>query len=357
MIHLPRLVYLDSCVKEINKHRYPRTNDIFKRKCIIPPHKISLTNLGEIKPISAFNPGILLENNILEIYARIIIGYFKYASIIAKIDLPLDSLENSVFSKEIDAKVVVGPDTWLDIWGAEDPRVFYLNKNKVMVYTGKTEKFYESSYNRTVPVIAVYDKSTDKWTKVSYIAVPHPLDKLVIFNKDAFLVKMPGDKKIHVFHRPVIANFPTSLWYGTSSKEISTESKNIDPLVIEDNRIVQLPSEFEYNIGWSTPLIEVDGKYIEIAHAQCSDRYYRLYALELEYSEDKGFEITGVSETYIMEPKELYEKYGDRPCVVFACGACIVKDKIIVSYGAGDYFIGLAETSISDLLSTIKRIK
>lgn len=357
MTSLTSLVYIDSYAKKINEHRHPRTNDIFERKCVIPPNRILLSNLAEIKPISAFNPGMLLENDVLEVYARIIVGYFEYASMIAKIELPLNSLEEGIFSKEIDAKVVVGPDTWLDIWGAEDPRVFYLDESKVMVYTGKTENFHESSYNKTVPVIAVYDKSADKWTKVSYVAMPHPLDKLVTFNKDTFLVKMPGDEKIHVFHRPVIANFPTSLWYGTSSKEVSAESKSIDPLVVEDNRIVMLPSEFEYNIGWSAPLLEVDGKYIEIAHAQCSDRYYRLYALELEYSEDEGFEITGVSETYIMEPKELYEKYGDRPCVVFACGACIIKDKVIVSYGAGDYFIGFAETDLSTLLSSIKRIK
>ncbi|RLE80609.1 MAG: hypothetical protein DRJ52_05985 [Thermoprotei archaeon] len=353
---LSRLICLDPYAKKINEYRRPRTNDIFERKCVIPPHKISLTNLAGVKPISAFNPGILLENNILEIYVRVIIGYFKYASMIARIDLPLDSLENCVFSREVDAEVVIGPDTWFDIWGAEDPRVFYLGRSKVMVYTGKTDKFYESSYNRTVPVIAVHDGAENRWIKTSYVTVPRPLDKLVAFNKDAFLVKIPNENKIHIFHRPVITNFPTSLWYGASDKN-PIKYKNISPLTVKDNRIVMLPADFEYNIGWSTPLLEVDGKYIEIAHAQSSDRYYRLYALELEYSEDEGFEITGVSETYIMEPKELYEKYGDRPCVVFACGACIIKDRVIVSYGAADYFIGLAETTISDLLSTIKKIK
>ena len=173
------------------------------------------------------------------------------------------------------------------------------------------------------------------------------------FNKDAFIHVFSGDL-IHVFHRPVFERVPPSLWYGTLPLD-SLEGE-FRGLVVENNSILMVPADFEYNIGWGAPFLKIDDKYIAIAHARGVDEVYRLYVVELEEDEE-GFGITGISPYYVMEPKEVYEKYGDRPYVVFICGADIVDDEILISYGAADTFIAFAEVDIPTLLGSIKKIR
>ena len=78
--------------------------------------------------------------------------------------------------------------------------------------------------------------------------------------------------------------------------------------------------------------------------------------LQLRY-EDSRLTLCGVTPYYVMEPRTPYEKYGDRPGVIFPCGAQRYgRDKLIVSYGASDSFIGFAEINLTELLSEIKTV-
>jgi len=57
-----------------------------------------------------------------------------------------------------------------------------------------------------------------------------------------------------------------------------------------------------------------------------------------------------------MEPRELYEVYGDRPYVVFPCGASLVDDStLLLSYGAADQFVGLAAIDLDSLFAELDR--
>jgi len=83
---------------------------------------------------------------------------------------------------------------------------------------------------------------------------------------------------------------------------------------------------------------------------------YRLFAIKLTY--DGGeLRVSGITPSYIMEPRTQYEKYGDRPNVVFICGAeRISKNRILITYGCADSFTGFAEIAIDELLSEIKEV-
>lgn len=58
-----------------------------------------------------------------------------------------------------------------------------------------------------------------------------------------------------------------------------------------------------------------------------------------------------------MEPRELYEVYGDRPLVVFPCGLIRIDDKAIVIYGAADFVIGFGELDINEVLGILEKVK
>ncbi|RLE65802.1 MAG: hypothetical protein DRJ47_03995 [Thermoprotei archaeon] len=346
------LFRLDKNVSKIGDIRKPRTNDVFKRLLVLPPEKIVLKNLL-FKPLfAAFNPAMKIDGNIVKIYARIIIGYFTYSSAVAELTMKLDDIYGSGPKENVEAEVVILPENEVDFWGVEDPRVTLLNGVEFITYTGRTKGFFEEDVNKTVPVVA--KKTNGGWSKILYLKLPQPLNQIVSLNKDAFIHMFGEEDKIHVFHRPVFENSPPSLWYGRIPS-CSLERSGFNEEIIRDNRILMVPAEYEYNIGWGAPLIEIDGKYFAIAHARGVDEVYRLYLLQLEVDDD-GFTVSGVSETYVMEPMEVYEKYGDRPNVVFACGAEVVKDKVIISYGAADNFVAFAEADISSLISLVKTI-
>ena len=78
---------------------------------------------------------------------------------------------------------------------------------------------------------------------------------------------------------------------------------------------------------------------------------YKVFALTM----NKNLEITAVTPHYIMEPKEIYEIYGDRPFVVFPCGACVVDDSLLVSYGCADFAVGICEFDLSELMSILDK--
>ncbi|MNN90454.1 hypothetical protein D3C81_2084040 [compost metagenome] len=78
--------------------------------------------------------------------------------------------------------------------------------------------------------------------------------------------------------------------------------------------------------------------------------------MQLEYSRNEGIIVKAVTPTYIMEPKLLYEIFGDRPYTIFSCGLWrLSRDKILISYGAGDYMIGLGEIDLNELLGILDK--
>jgi predicted GH43/DUF377 family glycosyl hydrolase len=54
----------------------------------------------------------------------------------------------------------------------------------------------------------------------------------------------------------------------------------------------------------------------------------------------------------ILHPDEWYENDW-KPGVIYACGAVIKNEKLIVYYGGGDKYVCIAEANVSDLLDWI----
>ena len=338
------LLRISKNIHILNTLREPKTDDIFRRLLAISPERIVLKNLLNKRPVAAFNPAMMIKDKYIDIYARVIAGYYTYTSVVAKFEIEIDKIFNNI--DEIPAKVIIFPENNVDLWGIEDPRVTVVKNRILITYAGRTKWFFnENKMNRTIPV--VYE---DGVGKLFYMMPPSPLKEIISLNKDSFIQLL--NKRLYVFHRPIIKKAPPSLWYGSLD---SIDSNSFQEKIIKENTILMVPSSYELNIGWGAPLIKIDDKYIAIVHARSIDESYRLYAIQLEVMDDE-IEITGVSQKYIMEPKKNYEKYGDRPNVVFVCGAVVFGNKVIISYGAADTFIGFAETDVSELVSSIKKL-
>ena len=79
------------------------------------------------------------------------------------------------------------------------------------------------------------------------------------------------------------------------------------------------------------------------------DAVYKAFAVLM----NSNGKITAVTPHYIMEPQEIYEKYGDRPHVVFPTGIARLDDEIIIAYGAADSFIGIGKIDFSEIMSIL----
>ena len=330
--------------------RENKTVDIVKRVGVISAENVRLTNFPMKHPATIFNAGLLIEDNALTLYTRIIAGYYMrpYSSAIMKFHIPIEDLDGDISKNTYEGELIITPDfdNGYDMWGTEDPRITIVNGRKVIVYCGLTKGFHDPSvkFFRNLPVGAVCEGGN--WKKIGVFKLR---GAKIRGDKDAFLVEMNGLK---LFQRPmmeykgefrdlcVISKVPEDIFEASDFREIET----YDGVIPIDKE------KFEYKIGWGTPPLKVGkDEYLLILHAADMNAVYRAFAALMN---GKG-KITAITPHYIMEPKEIYEKYGDRPHVVFPTGIGLLDDEVIISYGAADTFIGIGKIDLSEIMSTL----
>ena len=327
--------------------RENRTVDIVRRRGVITANKVHLKKYPVDNPVTIFNPSIMVEEDELIVYGRIVLGYFTYASAIAEFRVPIKDVFNNLFTCHYTAEIILYPDNRFDLWGVEDPRTYEIDGRWLITYSGRTVNYFDPTVRveRTLPVTAILEKGG--WKKICVFRLPDVLRGFVISDKDAFLVKTRDGLKL--FHRPhmkdekfylTISDVPENVLEFDEFKEVS----------VTNTTLVMEHAKFEDKVGWGTPPVRVDGELLLLLHGvDAETKMYRVFAMLM----NENCEVTAVTPHYIMEPKEPYEVFGDRPFTVFPCGAQLVDDSLIISYGAGDSAIGIGEIDVSELMSIL----
>jgi len=322
-------------------YRVFETKDIVKRAVLLRPDRINIENYpAGIKTF--FNSSIIYneEENLLEVYGRFIVGYYKYVSAIAKLNLNLENNQSQNYS----AETIIMPDNKLDFWGCEDPRAYNFNGYKFITYTGRTENYFSGEIEKTVPVTAVKYKN---WIKKFYLNYKDKeYFKNLVSDKNAFFFL---GNRTYFFHRLHIkdSGFKLVISEVEDINEKIKDEKNLEKVDILDYKEINLQENFEKKTGWATPPLEIENnKYLLVLHAVGHDEVYRAFAILI----NKKTEILGISKYYFLEPKTAYEKFGDRPFTIFPCGIEKVDDELLISYGASDYFTVIGKFKIDELL-------
>ncbi len=328
-------------------NRENRTVDIVKRRGVITANRVHLKKYPMDNPVTIFNASIMVEEDELIVYGRIVMGYFTYASAIAEFRVPIKDIFNNLFTCHYTAEIVLYPDNRFDLWGVEDPRAYEIDGKWLITYCGRTVYYFDPSVRveRTLPITAILDR--DGWRKLCVFRMPESLRNFVISDKNAFLIKTKkGYKLLHRLH------MRDDRFYLTISDvpEDILNLKEFGDVIVENTALVMEHAKFEDKIGWGTPPVKVDGEYLIFLHGVDSEtKAYRVFAILMN---DEGM-VTAVTPHYIMEPKECYEVYGDRPFTVFPCGAQLLDDSIILSYGAADSAVGIGEIDLSEIMSIL----
>jgi len=347
--------------REGAKIREFKTIDIVKRVGVLSPSRVHLKNYPIDNPISIFNPTLIIKNDVVKLYARIILGYFMYVSAIAEVEIPLqDILTGAINVTHYPAELILYPSIKYDIWGVEDPRAQIIDGKYIITYVGRTINYFNPAIRRerTLPIVAI--SSTGKlWFKSYIFTLPLNLRLNVISDKDAVLLKV--DNRLFILHRPHMSNEEHYLVYSEVPEDIArsfNERETPTEIEVMNTTILLYPAKFEIKLGWATPPIQIkNNEFIIFIHGVDSQiEGYRVLAAKIEYFKDEGLVITEVTPYYVMEPKLTYETFGDRPYVVFPCGVWrLDKNNLLIVYGAADYVTGFGVISLDDLLSVLSK--
>ncbi|HIQ24178.1 MAG TPA: glycosidase [Pyrodictium delaneyi] len=341
---------------EAAKIRRYETVDIAERIAVISPEALKLTNYPLKHPVTAFNPSLYVSGNELRLFIRVTVGYYRYASAVALARLGLEEvMAEKRVPGDIEASIVVYPSTRYDIWGVEDPRVYRVGERLYMTYTGRTVSYFDAtSTGRTIPVTAVSENEGYTWRKSFIHVVPSELTGKVVSDKNAFMHEVDGLKLF--FHRLHLVS-DEFLTIVSCVEEGEETGNGLRELISSSSSVVVESVDFESKNGWAAPPIRVGSRdLLVLLHGVDRDGVYRVFAVLLEHSRSEGIVVKAVTPRYIMEPRELYEVYGDRPYVVFPCGASLVDDStLLLSYGAADQFVGLAAIDLDSLFAELDR--
>ncbi len=333
---------------DINKKRRFETKDIVKRKGIIVPDQIRIKGYPLEKPNTVFNASFKFTENGLRIFSRACFGYYTYACSIIEFEIPLEDISFRS-EKKYEAEISIFPDSKYDFWGVEDPRYYKIDNMELITYCGRTLSYLsnEISMEKTLPVTAI--RQGERWKKIAVFRMPEDIRWIMSSDKNAFLFKV--EDEILLFHRPHIAEKRFYLSVSKVEKEKIMNPKELEEVEIKEILFFAEPASFESKIGWATPPIKIGNENLVFIHAMGKDHVYRVLCALVD---NKGY-ICSVTPFYIMEPREIYEIYGDRPYVVFPCGAQLFGEKIYITYGASDSFIGIGELEVDHLLDILQK--
>ncbi len=218
-------------------------------------------------------------------------------------------------------------------YGVEDPRITRIDEYYYITY---------SAYSRFgVRIGLARTKDFREVERVAFIS-QSDMRNVVIFPEKI-------DGKYYRLDRPHTEIMPWSIWLSSST----------DLVHWGNSRIVIMPLKYhwdEMKVGPGTPPIKTNEGWLHIFHGvfkTMDGAVYRL-GVALHNLKDPSV-VVGVSDEWILQPEELYERVGYVHNVVFSCG--MVKtgvDDLIIYWGGADSVLCAGKTKISHLVSLCK---
>jgi predicted GH43/DUF377 family glycosyl hydrolase len=227
-------------------------------------------------------------------------------------------------------KPVFTPKLILEPRGCEDPRIVKLENRYYMTYTAYSERGIRVG-------LAVTDNFIS-WRR--YDVWWPEMD-----NKDATLFPEKIGGKYVLLHRPMHKE-PMGIWiaYSDNLTEWYGEREIMAPC--------EEGSWESVKIGAGVPPIKTGKGWLLIYHGVDEDEVYRMGVAML--SLDDPSKILYRHPDPILEPEEDYEIRGEVPRVVFASGACEVRNKYYIYYGGADTVVCVATAKVAEVLAFLE---
>ena len=243
--------------------------------------------------------------------------------------------QNGVDAWEIDPEPTFSADPNVagERWGLEDPRITYVPEldDYVITYT---------SVSPSGPSVSI--ARTDDFKTFERMGVVMPPD-----DKDSCLLPRKFKDGYALVHRPV-SREQAHIWISFSP---DLRNWGRSQLMLPARSGVWWDAN---KIGLSPNLIETKAGWLMMYHGVRKHASGSIYRTGLAlFDKDNPTKCLLRGEPWAIEPSAPYERVGDVPYVVFACGAVLQDDDdtLRLYCGAADQVVTLMETRVSDCLA------
>ena len=222
-----------------------------------------------------------------------------------------------------------GPFAKYESHGIEDPRSTFIDGAHHIMYTATSEYGYRIALAKT--------EDFRHFERIGIVSGPG--------NKDGVL--FPGKIK------GMFVRLDRPIGMGVGSIWISY-SKDLIRWGGSKPVISPRPGYWDsYRVGASAPPIRTEHGWLEIYHGSkmtSSGPIYRVGAIILDLEDPSR--VLARCNVPLLSPREPYERIGDVPNVVFACGALLESDRQVkLYYGGADTCICAATADLDDIVS------
>ncbi|PIT96975.1 hypothetical protein COT82_00260 [Candidatus Campbellbacteria bacterium CG10_big_fil_rev_8_21_14_0_10_35_52] len=293
-----------------------------------------------------FNPGVVLLNNKIHFIYRAIgidgLSRFGYASSFDGFAVD-ERLSYPVYEHGLNDMSVFNYYSFASggsFGGAEDPRIVRVDEEDVLYMTYTACDFGLRVALTSIKIKDFLHKNW-KWKSPKLISAQGEVHK----NWVIFPEKING--KYAILH--------------SISPRISIEY--IDSLEFKDGDFIQsYYNGYGKKNCWDSyvrgagapPLKTKDGWLLFYQAMNANDMSkYKVGAMLLDLNDPT--KILHRSQEPILEPEEVYENNGFKVGVVYVSGAVIMRDEILVYYGASDSYVGVAYAPLQEFLTTLVR--
>ena len=288
---------------------------------------------------AVFNPAVIGENNQTHLLYRATApddtSTFGYACF-TDIDTLVSRSPEPVYTPRASFEMKSQPGNS----GCEDARVTLLNGTAYLLYTAVDPAKPPRVALSTLSEADFFAQRFDQFSNPILLSPPG------IDDKDACLFPEKINGKYYILHRiqpSIDINSYDSLAYFNGETQFLTHRPFIFP------RRGMWDSK---KIGINTVPLKTKYGWLVIYHGVSDTGVYSLGALLLDLKHPDR--LIGRSRYPLMTPTEDYECEGVVPNVVFPCGACVIKDKLVIYYGGADHVIGAASIRLVVLLASLR---
>lgn len=308
-------------------------------------------NHNDWEGAGAFNPAVLIDDkgHVHMVYRALghdgmsKIGYAKSKDGInfdERLPYPVYVMENprniENQDKKPNFKMYPSGGSW---GGCEDPRLVRIDGNVSMTFNA----FDGWDFIR-IGVVKINERDFFNqrfdWKKLLFIS---PQGEV---NKNLVLVPEKINGKFAILHgiTPKI-----QIDFVDRLEQLSTGHTKIKS-IYSQNKAIQSWEEFIRGAG--PPPIKTEKGWLVLYHAHKKNEMnkYSLGAMILDLHDPT--KVIAKAPMPILNPQEWYENDW-KPGVIYACGAVIKDDRLIVYYGGGDKYVCIGETNIHELLEWI----
>ncbi|MNZ61361.1 Beta-1,4-mannooligosaccharide phosphorylase [compost metagenome] len=229
----------------------------------------------------------------------------------------------------IEEKPAIFPETELEAWGIEDPRITQIG-----------DKYYITYSAASIRGVGVGLAETSDFVTFKRHGI-----MLAPENKDVMLFPEIINGKYYTLTRPVPHSFGApEMWIAESA----------DLVHWGNHRFLMGLRKGSWDggrMGGGAVPIRTEKGWLALYHGADTKHRYCMGAVLLDL-EDPG-KVLARSTRPFMEPEAEYEVNGFFGGVVFSCGALLVGDTVRMYYGAADEVMAVADIPLSDIFDTL----